>query len=94
MAEYILKHFEHTLRSANIYGAIGISCYRYHVDRDLWRDFCKLWGPLTNTLHHGAGEVGISLYDLEKIDGLPILGDIYEQFLPRNEDLLDTEKLS
>ncbi|KAJ8430068.1 hypothetical protein Cgig2_028780 [Carnegiea gigantea] len=43
--------------------------------------------PLTNTLPHGAGEVGISLYDLEWIGGLPILGDIYEEFLPQNEDL-------
>jgi len=34
----------------------------------------------------------ISLYDLEKIGGLPILGDIYEEFLSRNEDLMDAEK--
>ncbi|KAJ8423359.1 hypothetical protein Cgig2_011620 [Carnegiea gigantea] len=25
--EYILKHFEHTIRSTNIYRAIGVSCY-------------------------------------------------------------------
>ena len=31
-------------------------------------------------------------YDLEKIGGLPILGYIYEEFLPRNEDLVDAEK--
>ena len=93
-AEYILKHFEHTLRSTSIYGAVGVSCYPYHFDRDVWRAFCELWGPLTNTLHHGAGEVGISLYDLERIGGLPILGDAYEEFLPPNEDLMDAEKFS
>jgi len=92
--EYILKHFELTLSSANIYRAVGISCYPYHFDRDVWRAFCELWSPLTNTLQYGAGEVGISLYDLEKIGGLTILGDIYEEFLPCNEDLMDVEKFS
>ncbi|KAJ8448608.1 LOW QUALITY PROTEIN: hypothetical protein Cgig2_010495 [Carnegiea gigantea] len=92
--EYILKHFEHTLRSANIYGAVGVSCYPYHFDRDVWRAFCELWGPLINTLHHGAGEVDISLYDLEMIGGLPILGDVYEEFLPPNEDLMDAKRFS
>ncbi|KAJ8428557.1 LOW QUALITY PROTEIN: hypothetical protein Cgig2_000421 [Carnegiea gigantea] len=92
--EYILKHFEHAIRSANIYGAIGVSCYPYHFDRDVWGAFCELWDPLTNTLHHGAGEVGISIYDLERFAGLPILGDVYEEFLPRNEDLMVDEKFS
>ncbi|KAJ8443572.1 hypothetical protein Cgig2_020659 [Carnegiea gigantea] len=87
-------HFEHTLRSAGIYGAVGISCYPYHFDRDICRAFCELWDPLTNTLHHSAGEVGISLYDLERIGGLPIRGDVYKEFLPRNEDLMDNEKFS
>ncbi|KAJ8424394.1 hypothetical protein Cgig2_006316 [Carnegiea gigantea] len=87
--EYIFKHFEHTLRSAGIYGVVGVSNYPYHFDRDVWRAFCEFWGPLTNTLHHGAGEVGISLYNLERIDGLPILGDpcplelVAESFLQR-----------
>ncbi|KAJ8422819.1 hypothetical protein Cgig2_027521 [Carnegiea gigantea] len=55
--EYILKHFKHTLRSAGIYGAGAVSGYRYHFDRNVWRAFCELWGPLTNTLYHGAGQV-------------------------------------
>jgi len=89
-----LKHFEHTLRLLGIYGAAGVSCYPYHFDRDVWRAFCELWDPLANTLHHGAGEVGISLYGLEKMAGFPILGDVYEEFLPRNEDLMDDENFS
>ncbi|KAJ8425005.1 hypothetical protein Cgig2_025384 [Carnegiea gigantea] len=51
-----------------------------------------LTGPLTNTLHHGAGEVGISLYDLEWVGDLPILGDIYEEFLPQEKDLVGHNK--
>ncbi|KAJ8428041.1 LOW QUALITY PROTEIN: hypothetical protein Cgig2_007618 [Carnegiea gigantea] len=89
--KYILKHFEHTLRSAGIYGACILLLLSFSCT---WQAFCVLWGPLTNTLHHGAREVGISFYDLERIDGLPILGDVYEEFLPRNKDLMDTKKFS
>ncbi|KAJ8420265.1 hypothetical protein Cgig2_014313 [Carnegiea gigantea] len=56
------------------------------------RSTFMMQGPLTNTLHHGAGEVGISLYNLERVGGLPILGDIYEEFLPQNKDLVDHNK--
>ncbi|KAJ8444808.1 hypothetical protein Cgig2_034043 [Carnegiea gigantea] len=92
--EYILNHFEHTLRSVGIYGDVGLSCDPNHFDRDVWRAFCELWSPLINTLYGGAEEVGISLYGLERIGGLPILGDEYEEFLPRNEDLMRIEKFS
>ncbi|KAJ8436144.1 hypothetical protein Cgig2_033639 [Carnegiea gigantea] len=63
-----------------------------HFDANVWRAFCELWGPLTNTLHHGAGEVSISLYDLERVGGLPILGVIYQEFLPSNKDLTGHNK--
>ena len=49
--------------------------------------FVNFGGPLSNTLHYGVGEVSISLYDLERIEGLLILGAIYEQFLLPNKDL-------
>ena len=78
--ERILKHFEHSLRSTSIYSVVGVSCYPYHFDRDIWRAFCELWGPSTNTSHVGTREVGISLYDLKGIGGLPFVGDIYEEF--------------
>jgi len=92
--EYILKQFKRTLRSTNIYGAISISCYLYHLDGDIWRAFCERRGPLTNTLHHDTSKVGISLYDMTKIGGLLILGDIYEELLPRNEDIMRAEHFS
>ncbi|KAJ8422773.1 LOW QUALITY PROTEIN: hypothetical protein Cgig2_014321 [Carnegiea gigantea] len=76
--------FEEPLKGASIYGAVGVSQFPYHFDANA---FCELWGPLTNTLHYGAGEVSISLYDLGRIGGLPILGAIYEEFLLPNKDL-------
>ncbi|KAJ8431103.1 LOW QUALITY PROTEIN: hypothetical protein Cgig2_027410 [Carnegiea gigantea] len=39
---------------AGIFGAIGIYPFSYHFETNVWRAFCELWGPLTNTLHHGA----------------------------------------
>ncbi|KAJ8444126.1 hypothetical protein Cgig2_005807 [Carnegiea gigantea] len=93
--EYILKHFEYTLRSANTCRVVGLSYYpyHYHFDRDVWRAFCELGSPTTNTLHHDVGGVGISLYNLERIGGLPILGGICKDFYV-NEDLMDDEKFS
>ncbi|KAJ8434749.1 hypothetical protein Cgig2_001952 [Carnegiea gigantea] len=70
-----------------MFGAVGVSQFPYYFDANVWRTFCELWGPLTNTLHHDADEVGISLYDLKWVGGLPILRDIYEEFLSQNKDL-------
>jgi len=83
----VLVRFEECLKQAGIFGAVGVSQFSYHFDANVWQAFCELWGPLTNTLQHGAGEIGISLYDLERIGGLPILAAIYEESLPRNKDL-------
>ncbi|KAJ8430067.1 hypothetical protein Cgig2_028779 [Carnegiea gigantea] len=82
-----LTHFEESLKQVGIFGAVGVSQFSYHFDANVWWAFCELWGLLTNTLHHGVGEIGISLYTLEWIGGLPILRDIYEEFLPQNKDL-------
>ncbi|KAJ8420863.1 LOW QUALITY PROTEIN: hypothetical protein Cgig2_021279 [Carnegiea gigantea] len=71
------------LKQVGIFGAIGVSQFLYHFETNC---------PLTNTFHHGAGEVGISLYDFEQIGGLPTLGVIYEEFLPPNKVLADHNK--
>jgi len=88
----VLTCFEEPLQQVGIFGAVGVSQFPYHFDVNVWRAFCEFWGPLTNTLHHGTGEVGISLHDLERVGGLPILGDIYEEFLPQNKDLRSHNK--
>ncbi|KAJ8426818.1 hypothetical protein Cgig2_022599 [Carnegiea gigantea] len=80
------------LKQAGIFDVVGAYQFSHHFDANIWRAFCELWGPLTNTLHHRLGEVGISLYDLERIGGLPVLGAIYEEFLPPNTDLANYNK--
>jgi len=88
----MLIRFEEPLKQAGIFGAVGVSQFSYHFDANIWRPLCELRSPLTNTLHHGAGEVSISLYDLERIGGLPILGAIYKELLPSNKDLTGHNK--
>lgn len=73
---------------ANIYGAVGVSCYPFDWDQNVWRAFCELRSPLTNTLHHAMGEFSLSLYDLKIIGGLPALGVPYDEFIPTNESLI------
>ena len=72
----VIVRFEEPLKWAGIFGPIDVSQFSYHFDTNVWQAFCKLWGPVTNTFHHGVGEVSTALYDLEKIGGLPILGAI------------------
>ncbi|KAJ8430765.1 LOW QUALITY PROTEIN: hypothetical protein Cgig2_017078 [Carnegiea gigantea] len=72
-------HSEESLKEADIFGAIGVSQFSYHFHTN--RAFCQVWGPLTKNFHHGAGEVGIALHNLERMRGLPTLGAAYEEFL-------------
>ncbi|XP_060970444.1 uncharacterized protein LOC133037370 [Cannabis sativa] len=86
--EMILRQHPGTLRDAEIYGAISVSRYPFLMEPTVWRAFTELWGPLANTFHHSSGEMGISLYDLKVIGGLPILGIPYEEFIPLNAKLM------
>ncbi|KAJ8427015.1 LOW QUALITY PROTEIN: hypothetical protein Cgig2_013333 [Carnegiea gigantea] len=89
---YILTEFKGKLKQPGIFGAVGVSQFPYHFNCDVWRAFCELWGPLTITLHHGVGEIGICLYDIERISGLSVISDVYEEFLPCNDLLCDPTK--
>ncbi|KAJ8431944.1 hypothetical protein Cgig2_000003 [Carnegiea gigantea] len=56
----------HTLLTGRRYWGLT---FQFQGRSSFMRAFCELWGLLTNTLHHGAREVAISLYDLERIGG-------------------------
>ncbi|KAJ8426999.1 LOW QUALITY PROTEIN: hypothetical protein Cgig2_028204 [Carnegiea gigantea] len=71
----------------SIFGVVGVSQFLYHFDTNVWWGFCELWGPLTNSFHRSAGELGISLHDLERIGGSLTLRATYEEFLILNKDL-------
>ncbi|KAL2930495.1 Serine/threonine-protein phosphatase 7 long form-like protein [Bienertia sinuspersici] len=90
--EDILFRFEEPLQLSSIYDAVYASLYSYAKDINIMRAFCESWCPTTNTLHTQLGELSISLWDLYKLGGLPISGEIYETippydyFLARDKD--------
>ncbi|CAN6568095.1 unnamed protein product [Malus baccata var. baccata] len=86
-----LRTYANVLRQVDIYGVVAVSRYPFRYSSNVWKAFCELWGPLTNTFHQGNGEMSISLYDLKVIGGLPILSVPYEEFIPPNHDLCKKE---
>ncbi|KAI5338188.1 hypothetical protein L3X38_017459 [Prunus dulcis] len=58
--EAILRDFKEELFHAEIYGAVAVSRYPYIYSLNVCKAFLELWGPLTNTLHQGNGEMEIS----------------------------------
>ncbi|GAA0139627.1 hypothetical protein LIER_42588 [Lithospermum erythrorhizon] len=62
--------------------------FRYKVVRT----FCENWSPSTNTLVTTAGELSISLWDIHKFGGLPILGDLFDEVDPSSRELTGTSR--
>ena len=90
--ELILGNYKDILDQANIYGAVAVSRYPYHIAPGVMKAFIELWSPLTNTFHQGGGEMSISFHDLKVIGDLPIFGIPYEKFIPTNEQLSKTDE--
>ncbi|KAL3520011.1 hypothetical protein ACH5RR_018160 [Cinchona calisaya] len=70
-----------------IYEAIELSLFSYSQDPNVFKALLEKWSPSTNTFHTFYGEFGISLVDLQKIGGLPLSGEFYDECNPSNEIL-------
>ncbi|KAL2894557.1 Serine/threonine-protein phosphatase 7 long form-like protein [Bienertia sinuspersici] len=90
--EDILFHFEEPLQLSSIYDAVYASLYSYAKDINIMRAFCESWCPTTNTLHTQLGELSILLWDLYKLGGLPISGEIYDETVPPYDYFLARDK--
>ncbi|KAL2922485.1 Tropomyosin [Bienertia sinuspersici] len=90
--EDILFRFEEPLQLSSIYDAVYASLYSYAKDINIMRAFCESWCPTTNTLHTQLGELSISLWDLYKLGGLPISGEIYDETVPPYDYFLARDK--
>lgn len=53
------------------------------------KDLVARWSPVTNTIFTCYGELGISLWDVYRITGLPIVGEMYDDFFLQNQLILD-----
>lgn len=47
------------------------------------------WSPITNTIFTCYRELGISLWVVYRIAGLPIVREMYDEFFPYNWLILD-----
>ncbi|CAL5410211.1 unnamed protein product [Camellia sinensis] len=83
----VLSTFAPILKKCGIYAAIYVSQFAYARNVSLLKGFLERWSPDTNTFHTIYGELGISLWDLHRISGLPIRGEFYEEFTPSNDIL-------
>ncbi|CAL5344835.1 unnamed protein product [Camellia sinensis] len=87
----VLFTFAPILKKCGIYAAIYVSQFAYARNVSLLKGFLERWSPDTNTFHTIYGELGISLWDLHRISGLPICGEFYEEFTPSNDILYSSQ---
>ena len=48
--------------------------------------------PASNTCLNMVGELGFSLLEMKAITDLPILGDLYEEYIPSEDEFADMRK--
>lgn len=80
--EDVLSRFGDALEHSSIFDAVYASLYSYDRDINILRAFCESWCSSTNTLHTMSGELSISLWDLFRLGGLPISGQLYDETVP------------
>ena len=90
--EDVLNRSSDRIRDTSLYKAVYASLFSYDRVAPVIRAFCKYWCPTTNTLHTSQGEMSISLWDLDRVGGLPIKGRFYDEVVPEVEDFATTNK--
>ncbi|KAJ0961990.1 hypothetical protein J5N97_029818 [Dioscorea zingiberensis] len=83
-ARFIVKNYSKELSYVELIGGIISSVDCYDLDPNFYKALVELWYPDTNTFHLLYGEVGISLWDIKRLGGLPINGNIYDEVIPSN----------
>ena len=85
--EEVLGRHASFLKGCKLYEAIFASLFNYDCHDSVIRAFCECWCPTTNTLCTSIGEVSISLRDLYRIAGLPIIRSFYDEMVSSAEEL-------
>ncbi|GAA0161109.1 hypothetical protein LIER_39166 [Lithospermum erythrorhizon] len=86
-AEDILSRCSSVLSTAHLEKGIQASLYVYDCSDAMLKVFCEYLNPSTNSLLTGVGELSISLWDLYKLGGLSITGQIFDEVVPSAECL-------
>ncbi|KAG9453451.1 hypothetical protein H6P81_006355 [Aristolochia fimbriata] len=77
------------LHNAGVYYGIWGSLFQYSCDMSMVRAFLDAWSTKTNTLVTCQGELSITLMDMDRIFGLPIAGQFYDEISPMVADFMD-----
>ncbi|KAI5006676.1 hypothetical protein ZWY2020_033919 [Hordeum vulgare] len=70
-----------------VYGAIYCSLGEYSIFPPLLRSLLQKWDPDTNTFLFACGERTITLLDMNRLAGLPLDGEPYEEFVPPSHEV-------
>lgn len=84
-----LHRLEVRLKEVGVYEAVWASRYMQQLDGELMKALVARWSPTINTIFTCYGELGISLWDVYRISGLPIVREMYDEFFPSNRLILD-----
>ena len=90
--EDILGRSKQVLHENHLFDTFYASLFTYDRNSHILRAFYEAWCPNTNILHTSAGELSLSLWNLHKLGGLPIIGSIYEEIIPCAEELTGANK--
>ena len=81
---HILKRYGHILRQAGIYEAVMLSLFSYTTSLPILRALIERWNYVTNTFFFPDRELSPNLLEIEALTGLPIIGEPYEEYRPRD----------
>ncbi|GAA0186136.1 hypothetical protein LIER_33664 [Lithospermum erythrorhizon] len=85
--EDVLSRCSSVLSAAHLEKAVQASLYVYDCSDDMAKAICEYWSPSTNTLLTDLGELSLSLWDLYKLGGFPVRGQILDEVVPSAECL-------
>ncbi|MCD9644389.1 hypothetical protein HAX54_032587 [Datura stramonium] len=78
-------------KAAKVYDVVYDSPFTYNRNTKIsYKAFCEACRPLTNALLTSTREISISLWDLNTIGSLFIVGSLYEKVMPNVAELIGT----
>ncbi|XP_020528084.1 uncharacterized protein LOC18442492 isoform X2 [Amborella trichopoda] len=80
----VLLVYEDVLKLSSLLTAVQSSAGYFDRCANTMRALLEIWSHASNTWLFGHGEGGISLLDLHFIGGLPLVGAMYDEFVPHN----------
>lgn len=66
--------------------------FTYDQNSNIFQAFFESWCPNTNTLCTSVGDLSIFLWDLHKIEGLPIGALPYKKVAPEDMELIGVDE--